>query len=189
MTGSVPFSEFPISIKISYFVSPIDGASEATGSGLAGLSIISSLFYYIISISAAIVMIKLFQMFDFLSFINVNMPSNFQNFITKFSNNIFSILPNFFKVDDGKYQCSLHPKLRDNDLSCLTINNLGGNLPVLVLLILVSGVGKVVDFVLFLRKVDQRKILESKKSSFLYWILRVKNMVGDGFYWAVFNGM
>ena len=58
--GVIPFDNFPIEVKVSYFVSAIDGASEATGSGLAGISIISNGIYYIVSFSVAIALLKLF---------------------------------------------------------------------------------------------------------------------------------
>ena len=128
-------------------------------------------------------------MFDFLSYINVDMPSNFQKFISKISNNIFSILPNFFEIDDGKYNCKLHPKLRDNGLSCLTLNNMGGNLLVLILIIGLMVASKLVDMILFLMKIDQLKILKNKNRKMFSFFLKTKNMIGSGLYWAVFNGM
>ena len=129
-------------------------------------------------------------MFDYLSYINVNTPTNFQNFIRMFSYNIFSILPNFFDIDDSEYQCELHPKLRDNELSCLTLNNMGSNLPVLFIIAVLYLTGKLVDFLMTIGKVDQKKILEvGGKKRVIYWIFRVKNFFGLSFYWAIFNGM
>ena len=93
-------------------------------------------------------------MFDYLSYINVNVPSNFQNFIKVFANNILNILPNFFDIDDSKYQCELHPTLRDNELSCLTLNNMGSNLPILIMITVFYFVGKLIDLVMTIKKKD-----------------------------------
>ena len=128
-------------------------------------------------------------MFDFLSYINVDTPVNFQNFIEMFSYNIFSIFPNLFDIDDTKYECRIHPKLKDNELSCLTVNNMGSNLPFMIAIIVLYFLGKMFDFGMIACKVDQNKVLKNRKKSAFYWIIKIKKYFGLPFYWAVFTGM
>lgn len=76
-------------------------------------------------------LVKLFQVFDFLRLINVELPINFVKFLSFFESNIFDILPNFLDIDETGI-CNLHPKLQENEMECFIVNSGGGILSQLI---------------------------------------------------------
>ena len=64
-------------------------------------------------------------MLDFFVYINVDLPLNAQNFIALFDQNIFDMTPNPLEVDEEEYECDMHPKLKENGLKCMAMNNIG----------------------------------------------------------------
>lgn len=69
-----------------------------------------SLVTIIVASSFGLMLVKLFQVFEFLKLLNVEVPVNFSKFLEFFESNIFDFLPNFINVSEEGV-CNLHPKL------------------------------------------------------------------------------
>lgn len=81
--------------------------------------------YVIFNAPFGILVLKLFQMFDYLKLVNVDLPSNAQAFLQWFEENMFDLIPNHLYKDDSSIGCDVHNKLLENNLSCLMLNNTG----------------------------------------------------------------
>ena len=79
----------------------------------------------VVSFNSALVLIKIFQMLDFFIFLNLDLPLNVQKFMEFFNLELFDIVPNPFEDDSIEDDCNLHHKLRENDLKCMGLNNMG----------------------------------------------------------------
>lgn len=62
----------------------------------------------VISFPVALTLIKLFQMIDFLLFINVELPVNVRAFLSIFDQNILKLIPSFVEINEETIQCSPH---------------------------------------------------------------------------------
>ena len=62
----------------------------------------------VVSFPIALTLIKLFQMIDFLLFINVDLPINAQAFLAIFDQNVLKLIPNPFEIDEALVRCSPH---------------------------------------------------------------------------------
>ena len=59
------------------------------------------------SASFGVLIVKLFQVFDFLKFLNVNVPLNFKALMDLFETNVFDALPNMMSMDE-EGMCEMH---------------------------------------------------------------------------------
>ena len=84
-----------------------------------------TLTYVLFNAPYGILVLKLFQMFDYLKLVNVKLPTNAHAFLQWFEENMFDLVPNFLQIEESAAVCSVHIKLRENDLSCLVLNNAG----------------------------------------------------------------
>jgi hypothetical protein len=103
--------------------------------------------------SAGVLLIKAIQMFDYLTFVNIEKPSNLISFLSIFDNNILNLTPNFFEKEglddeddpdessedserrillseesesnDGSQKCQSHALISENDMSCYFLNSVG----------------------------------------------------------------
>lgn len=85
--------------------------------------------------------IRLLQSFEFLSYINVRVPTNVLVVLQKFDFNIFIIAPSIvggFEIDEIRYQCNLSSKLLENDVKCLGVNSIGFNIVYILLFYLIK---------------------------------------------------
>ena len=73
----------------------------------------------------ALILIKLFQMLDFMRYLNIDLPANVKIFISFFNQNLFGFIPNVFHTDASDVDCGLHNKLREVGVECLSLNNIG----------------------------------------------------------------
>lgn len=62
----------------------------------------------VVSFPLALTLIKLFQMIDFLLYINVDLPINAQAFLSLFDQNVLTMIPNPLEVNEDKIQCTPH---------------------------------------------------------------------------------
>lgn len=89
----------------------------------------------IVSLSASIALIKIFQMMDYMVLFSVVHPDNFQKFVDVFSSNFINDIPNLFKffVDDDCGE--MKPKFVENQMSCQFISNCGNIISLFILLL------------------------------------------------------
>lgn len=67
-----------------------------------------TLTYVLFNAPYGILVLKLFQMFDYLKLVNVELPSNAQAFLEWFEDNMFDLVPNFLDKSEPEEGCSVH---------------------------------------------------------------------------------
>ena len=83
--------------------------------------------------------VKLFQIFDILKFVDVNLPINFRAFIKLFDEGIFDFIPNIFQIEEEGY-CIRHRILISNDQDCFVLNSAGSILVQVMGWFMIKGV-------------------------------------------------
>lgn len=131
--------------QINVDTTGIAGNMDSIGS-IGGPALKSATFLtMIVSISASIALIKIFQMMDYMVLFSVAHPNNFQKFVDVFSSNFFSDFPNLFTflVDDdcGK----MKEKFEENNMSCQFLSNCGPLIVILILVVLMKLMAWVMD--------------------------------------------
>jgi hypothetical protein len=135
---------FPIEIdEVEWIVNPeLESTLETTS--ITSNAVMSTLAVVSLPTSAGtgIALIKTMQMFDFLTFFNVQHPSNLASFLKVFNDNLLSLTPNPFEKgsveDEGpvslptrilayesEEQCRTNNVMRDNEFSCYLLNSAG----------------------------------------------------------------
>lgn len=84
----------------------------------------------------AISLVKLVQSLDILSFINVRIPPIVLKFLLEIDFNMFKVIPNIVQVEESDYGCFIHPKLIENEISCLAVNKISNHMALILLVIL-----------------------------------------------------
>lgn len=143
--GSI-FNNYPIKLPISIYLDPNSGIGTS-GAQAASITILALTIPLILSNPIAIItLIRLLQSFGYLSFINIDLPKIVQEIMIQFEINpgrLFPFLISQFFIDDRPYNCNIHPKLRENDVSCIGVTPLLINLLILVL----GGIIKIIVFI------------------------------------------
>lgn len=136
----------------------LDIANKVTGSAMKTVTLSTML----ISLPVAIMLIKIFQLVDFLVYFSVLIPENFKQFLEIMSNEFFKTIPNPFValVDDDCGE--IRPKFAENGMSCQFISNVGSAV-FLALLLLVAKF-----FLAVMDKVMNRKDRLSGKIGMLF---------------------
>jgi hypothetical protein len=150
--AALKYEKYPILIKDINFVKNSEleenlrKASRVAQITLGVLTVMS----FPGSAHVGLMLIKVIQLFDFLSFINVKQPSNMVAFLEIFNENILNILPNPVAIqeyeDDSdvanensqekgrrilvsevspSVKCSTNTLMRENELSCYFLNSVG----------------------------------------------------------------
>ena len=160
------FKAFPITQKgVTYIKSRIADISVTAAKGTSYSLNILSIILLLISLSLAVIMIKLFQLLFFLLFININLPSNIGRFIYSFKKNILDYFPTFVRIGanpkmaqttnsinriieekaSGRANqtqvqrfCFPHHKLEENDQTCSVFVNLGSFITQLVIFLILK---------------------------------------------------
>jgi hypothetical protein len=110
----------------------ITGALKSSNVGLQALSVL----YYIISSTSALILVKLFQMIDYLMYFNVDHPSNLYSFLGYMSKGPIDNLPNFFSfLTDGNCN-EVKDRFSDQGLNCQILESYGNYFLVVFFLIL-----------------------------------------------------
>lgn len=95
------------------------------------MNLILSPLFIIFTPTTFVVFMRLFQSLDFLSFINTQVPPIVLELLINLNLNIYKLLPKIIgdiNIDDTLYNCNLHAKLLENDVSCISLNTVGFNL-------------------------------------------------------------
>ena len=152
--------------EITHIKSPLTDTSVVAAQGTSITLRIISLLLVFVSISIAIITIKLFQILFFLLFINVNLPSNATRFIYSFKKNILDYFPIFLIIRANKKRteslttrrliqattseagqrsddlfsrfCIPHRKFEENDQTCSVFINVGSFITQLVVFLIVK---------------------------------------------------
>lgn len=122
---SLIFNTYSITLPIDYIKSsmlPII-SNGSQGAQIATNGVVSVLLF--VSFNTAVVIIKLMQMLDYFQVLNIEFPSNLQAFMSFSDSNIFDIFPNVFYSKSAEEDCRVHKKLRENEIDCTGLNNVG----------------------------------------------------------------
>ena len=112
------------------------------------------------SASMGVAVLKVFQAFDYLRFINIDLPVNVERFLDYFDGNMLDIMPALFEFDELKANCNKHLKLVENDMSCLLLNNTGEILTNLIFFIVVKSISLSIFF--WTKKANSAELSKSK---------------------------
>lgn len=135
------FTEFPVEVKnVNYFNSEATKSIESVGSVGSAITTGLTVGLVVVSFPLALTLIKLFQMIDFLLFINVDLPVNTKAFLSLFDQNVLKFFPNPFEVNEAHVKCVPHRIFSQEDMSCSMLNNIGEQLLQILGLLLVKGV-------------------------------------------------
>lgn len=112
------YDERVIKVENANYYNPNDASQKAieTLNSPASKSIAktATVVTFLLSASFGLLIVKLFQVFDFLKFINVKVPLNFQAFMNIFETNIFDAMPNILQVEE-EGMCQMHQKLIETE--------------------------------------------------------------------------
>lgn len=197
------FLNYPINLVINYYENEtVESVISLTTKTISLLSKILTLILAFFSLNTAIILIKIFQMIDFFTLINVNPPQNVKNFMSYFQSNVLDFVPNIFKIQEQESQCDMSIFLIQNGVSCNGLNNIGhliveiGFFFALILLI------KIVDLLLKIlikkEKIIPSKLAETKNKkeetmSYPSWIQslveKLSNLLNQGVFWGLMSSM
>lgn len=90
------FTNYPIVVQNVRWIRDLSAEDTLSTIGSVSKGVISVLSVMVIpaSASAFIFLIKVVQMFNYFNFLNIEKPSNLNEFLSKFRSNILSFLPN-----------------------------------------------------------------------------------------------
>jgi len=120
------FQDYPIKTEIFFYQSKAEKLIKSTEGGTVAVMTIFTTGMSLASIGAFLILVKLFQAFGYLQYLNLNIPKNVRTLLTIFSQNPLSLIPNPVHVPDIGLDCGLHQIIKDNGLECIVMNNVGG---------------------------------------------------------------
>ena len=190
------FIDYPIEVKISYYFTALDEAVKATGEKAAIGTSIFTIVMLLVSLNMALILIKLFQMLDFFIYLNVDVPGNVKTFISFFDQNIFAFIPNIFEVDASDVDCGMHTKLRELDVSCLSLNNIGNLVIQIIAFYILKSILIVGTECMKTKKMDKYLLKHNNATMVVRIKYRVysvfkwfNNLFNSTFYWTLLISM
>lgn len=114
--------------NVNYLKSDQNASVQAVGAATSQATGIITILLFIISAPMAVALVKLFQLVDFLVYINVKIPTNARNFMELFQTNVFNFLPNFISINEEQLECEPHQKFVEEELTCTILNNAGSQI-------------------------------------------------------------
>lgn len=139
--------------EIYYYKTPfseqVHSAISGTNTGISTASFLTALG----SPEAGLGQLSIFENFNIIRFINIDLPVNFLGFLGIFSNNFLDFFPNFFETKENrilsrqfeKYHSfssvicvDFHPVLESNDVNCFFLNNTGAVLTQMIIIAFIS---------------------------------------------------
>ena len=103
------FSIFNFLVEgVSYYNSASTAQIKTAGTVAATVTTAVTAGLMIFTFPIALTLIKLFQMIDFLMYVNVDLPVNVQEFLDIFDQHLLNLIPNPLEVDEGKIKCTPH---------------------------------------------------------------------------------
>lgn len=208
------FSTYPIKVPISYYENKaITAAVQNLGKSISILTIILTIVLSLISFNTAVILIKLFQMIDFILLINVKLPTNVTVFMNFFQSNVLDFFPNILYLEEQESRCDMDMFLKSNGVSCNGLNNIGQLLIEILGFLVVMVIFKVLIIGLeyFLEMREMRKVQDSPKNESLQSLQEIntsenpkpksrtgcfrKNIriikisINQGLFWSILNSM
>lgn len=183
------FEQFPLTINISIYIDQnAENLNQASSISSQGSSVLTG-GVLVSNPASAITMMRLLQSFEFFTYINVDTPQIVITFLRTFNFNIFKAIPSLLgdiSINEDPYQCQLHPKLMELEVSCLGVNGSG----FLYLYIFIFYIFKLILFLplLVLEKLNKKKIIptedsgEQKPSGFLRFMRKINSKFNMVFY-------
>lgn len=142
-SDSSVYTGFPIDIKgINFFTSNM-AQTIISSAGPASVAIKTATTAVMVGgFPIYLSTVKCFQVLEFVTYINIDFPENVRGFFGVFQFELTEIIPNPLSIeeDQNKVICNLHPRMKENGISCLFQNNMGSQTLQLLLVILVWGV-------------------------------------------------
>lgn len=126
-TGRV-FKKFPIQHQISKVVDQLSPIMKVYTTVFSWIQLFLSFLLIIIEPATLILFMRLLQSLKFLSLVNIEVPPIVLDILVNLNINFYKFLSKIIgelKIDDEKYDCNLHPKLLENDVSCISLNMIG----------------------------------------------------------------
>ena len=162
------FKAYPITkSEVTSIESNLAETAITAGQGASYSLGLLSIILMFVSLSMAVIMVKLFQLLFFLLYIDVNLPSNAARFVDKFRKNMLDYFPAFLRLGGNKKRsgttstlrriiqssetqtarssddlfaqfCFPHKKLEENGQTCSVFINLGSFITQLVLFLILK---------------------------------------------------
>lgn len=155
------FSGYPILIQnVSRYATAADPGIKIFSQGLKVATSSVSITAFLGNAKGCIYFIKLLQVLEFFTYINIQLPSNVRNFFEFLAGDSFGFLPNLFEFDEKNLEgYDLYWKLEDNGLSNLFLNNVGSLLILFFIMLLIKII--LVLIILLLSLCDDTSELEA----------------------------
>lgn len=103
---------------VSYYRGTNEAALVASAEAASTSIKVITIIYYLVSTSSALVLLKLFQMIDYLVFFNVETPRNLNIFIEFMGKSPIEDVPNFFKFLADNRCDEVKGKFSDEGITC-----------------------------------------------------------------------
>lgn len=134
-TKTKKFEDYPVFFSISR----VDDSYMRVGLLIAAImkSTFQAMSLLLVQInpSNAFTLFKLFQMVDYLLYLDYPLPANLQNFLELLNINFFDYFPNIFRVSEKEGECYYPPKIEKVGNSCHLFNDIGSKLFIFLFLI------------------------------------------------------
>ena len=148
-----PYSMEPIEVSNSYYYKGGGGGEDLmayVGTAVNTTNDLVVIILSLISVSLALILMKLFQIIRFIIFIDVNLPRNVRRFLGVFKQDIFSYMPNALKpaasTEVGQSaggisadECGMHWVYKSQQFKCSLFENLGSMIGQYAALLLVKA--------------------------------------------------
>lgn len=155
------FSRFPIMIpNITFYRGALDATIKTTAQ-ITGATVNGAMgLLMLVNFPVFFTLLKLFQVVEYITYLNINIPGNAENLLMIFSFDLTQMIPNFIHIDEKSmnYVWSIPSKISENGFECLYINNMGSPL------IQITGVAFLALIAGYCKKkiVDETNMKESK---------------------------
>ena len=134
---------------------------------------------FVFSASSAFVLIKILQMVDFMTLINVKHPRNLSSFIEIISQSVVDIVPNVFNFMSSEQCIYNKEKFEEEEISCHITLNLGNYFAFIILLFLVFILLKILYSLCKKTRVGRWLTKPLKSMGIVFWLDFVESIQLD----------
>ena len=135
--------------KTSINFPKLSTAQKAVAVGTTVVITIATILSSLVSINYAIILIKIYQMLDFMLLYNIRYPPNFQHFISLFkTTNPLKLLPDIFSYIYDDSCAELGDKLIDQDMGCQFFSNCGESLILIMFVFVCYYIMRIVNYII-----------------------------------------
>lgn len=140
--SNLMYPTYPILVPASFFYNTErEEQLKTVSKGMKTSMTILTIIAIPLSSTIGVMIIKSIQMFDYLNFINIQVPQNVKSFINVFESNILNFVPNPFgkkefdsgdavgrrlvEIGNKTKNCRVTDRVKNNDMSCYFLNSSG----------------------------------------------------------------